>query len=106
MTKKEKEIYDQAGNQIDGRNAVTRRRWWIFGGVCAVIITLLGLWEVVGMFVVGFLVIEGFMLLIDWLCGEDVGPQGRNGHHEDMPSQEEQTMWDIFTMDQWLNHRK
>ena len=106
MTKKEKEIYNKAGNQIDGRNAVTKRRWWILAGICAVIVVLLDLWEIVGMVIVGFLMIGAFTWLIDWLCGEDVGPQGGKHHGEDMPSQEEQTMWDIFTMDQFFNHRK
>lgn len=107
MTKNEKRIYKETGNQLKARDIITRRRWIIFLVICSVIVTLLHLWIVVFYFGGVIVFIMGFMWLIDWLCGADVHPDGArrpDGNQE--PSQEEQTMWDIFTLDQFMHHDK
>lgn len=71
------------------------------------IVTLLHLWIVVFYFAGVIVFIMGFMWLIDWLCGEDVHPDGAKRPDDiQQPSQEEQMMWDIFTLDQFMHHDK
>ena len=107
MTKNEKRIYKETGDQLKARDIIIRRRWIIFLVIWAVIVTLLYLWIVVFYFAGVIVFIMGFMWLIDWLCGEDVHPDGAKRPDGDQePSQEEQTMWDIFTLDQFMHHDK
>lgn len=119
MTKNEKKIYDKVGNQLKAREIITRRRWLIFlaivAVIVAVIITWLGLWIIVFYLFNGYLMIAGFLALIDWLidwlCGEDVNPYGRRGQpspHGDDENHEStsDTLWNLWFLDHWINHGK
>lgn len=111
MTKNEKKIYDKVGDQLKAREIITRRRWLIFLVIVAGIITWLGLWIIVFYLFVGYLMIAGFLALIDWLCGEDVNPYGRRDQpspHGDDENHEStsDTLWNLWFLDHWINHGK
>lgn len=82
------------------KKRILHRRWVIAGIIALIIISWLGLWY----FVVGALmfiaVLWVIFRIIDYLSGADLEDHQENYH----PSNEEETMWDIYTQDQILSH--
>ncbi len=84
----------------EDKKRTLRRRQMIALIIVLIIITILHLWELVIGFGIIILVIAGFMWIIDWVCGGDLYGDPNDNHL----SNEERTMWDIFTLNQIFNH--
>lgn len=82
------------------KEEILHRRHLIALVIALIIVTLLHLWYFVLCFFFIMLIIAVMMWLIDWLTGSDL-----DGHpDDDQLSNEEKTMWDIFTFNQFFNH--
>lgn len=84
------------------KEEIMRRRHIIAAIIAIIIITLLHLWIVVWWFILGWLFIALLMWIIDWLTGADL----YGNPHEDEESDVSKTLWDIFTLHEFMDHRK
>ncbi len=80
---------------------ILHRRWLIVGIITVIGITYLHLWLIVWGFVLLILMLAGLAWFIRWITGADL-TGGDGSYHQ--PSNEEETMWDIYTFDQIFNH--
>lgn len=82
------------------KEEILHRRHLIALVIALIVVTLLHLWYFVFGFFIIILAIAVIMWIIDWLTGSDL-----DGHpDDDQLSNEEKTMWDIFTFNQFFNH--
>lgn len=84
------------------KEEIMRRRHVIAAIIAIIIVTLLHLWIVVWWFILGWLFIALLMWIIDWLTGADL----YGNPHEDEESDVSKTLWDIFTLHEFMDHRK
>lgn len=77
------------------------RRWLITGIIALAIVILLHLWFIVAMFFLIWLGGATVVWFIDWIVGADLNGGDRG---DDNMSNEERTMWDIFTMHEVMDH--
>jgi hypothetical protein len=82
------------------KKRILHRRWAIAWIIVIIIVTWLHLWPVVFGFLFALAMLWVVARIIDYLTGADLDTH-QDIHH---PSNEESTMWDIYTQDQVLNH--
>lgn len=82
------------------KKRILHRRWLIAGVIALIIVIVLDLWYFVVAGLVFIVVLWVVARIIDYLSGADL-----DNHNDDYhPSNEEKTIWDIYTQDQILNH--
>ena len=79
------------------------RRWLIVAIVALILVTLMHLWIVVVWLLMMYGAISLLMWFIDWVTGDDLDNKS-NQSNDDEPSEEEKTMWDIYTTHEMMDH--
>lgn len=81
------------------------RRWIIVIIVILILITWLHLWTFIfEMVIPGILMIWAVQWFFDWITGADLDKKKGHKTDDDQPSEEEKTMWDIYTTHEIMDH--